>query len=301
MKKLYGVTAAMVTPFTENGKVDTRNLAILTDKLVKKGIHCLYPCGTTGEMVHLTEDERKELAETVVRAADGRARVFIHCGAMRQEETEALLDHAFSIGADGAGIVTPMFLGADDKETAVYYKRLSSRVPSDFPIYFYNIPLCSGDDLKVTTAAEIARDCNNVIGIKYSFPDMLRTLEYLHIPSFSVLHGCDKMFAELLMMGCDGTVSGVAGVFPEPFTAVYDAFQGKDLDEMKKWQDICVDFCDLLRCGSNMSWFKEALRLRGLPVGGMRAPQLDLPEEETKILFHELKALCEKSGIPLEL
>ena len=86
MKKLYGVTAAMITPFTENGRVDTESLAVLTDKLVKKGVHCLYPCGTTGEMVHLTENERKEIAETVVRAADGRARVYIAapCGRKRQ-------------------------------------------------------------------------------------------------------------------------------------------------------------------------------------------------------------------------
>ena len=53
----------------------------------------------------------------------------------------------------------------------------------------------------------------------------MRTLEYLEIPNFSVLHGCDKMFAELLLMGCDGTVSGVAGVFPQPFVAVYEGLE----------------------------------------------------------------------------
>lgn len=301
MKKLYGVTAAMITPFTENGRVDTESLAVLTDKLVKKGVPCLYPCGTTGEMVHLTENERREIAETVVRAADGRARVFIHCGAMRQEETESLLAHAFAAGADGAGIVTPMFLGVDDREMMAYYKRLSSLVPADFPLYLYNIPQCSGNDLNASTVGRLAGECANIIGIKYSFPDMLRTLDYLHIPALSVLHGCDKMFAELLMMGCDGTVSGVAGVFPEPFLEVYNAFLDRDMDGMRKWQDICVCFCELLRCGSNMSWFKEALRLRGLPAGGMRAPQLDLPEEEKAVLIQKLEALCGIAGIPLEI
>lgn len=301
MKKLYGVTAAMVTPFTEQGRVDRKSLALLTEMLVEKGVNCLYPCGTTGEMVHLTESERKEIAETVVEAAAGRAEVFIHCGALRREETEALLVHAQSIGADGAGIVTPMFLPADDREMKYYYKQLSALVPPDFPLYLYNIPQCAGNDLTAGTAAEIAGECENIIGIKYSYPDMLRTLEYLQIPSFSVLHGCDKMFAELLMMGCDGTVSGVAGVFPEPFAAVYEAFLNRDLEGMRRWQEICIGFCDLLRCGSNMSWFKEALRQRGLAVGGMRAPQRDLPEEETAGLKAQLALLCEKAGIMPEI
>ena len=251
MKNLYGVTVAMITPFTEEGAVDCHSLSLLTEKLVEKGVNCLYPCGTTG--------------------------------------------------ADGAGIVTPMFLGVTDREMALYYKRMSDIVPEDFPLYLYNIPQCSGNDLKPAAVAQIARDCRNVIGMKYSCPDMLRTLEYLQIPSFSVLHGCDKMFTELLMMGCDGTVSGVAGVFSEPFVAVYDAYLRKDPDEMRRWQEICIGFCDLLRCGSNMSWFKEALKCRGFLAGGMRAPQKDLPAEETRGLKEALAALCEKAGIPLEI
>lgn len=301
MKNLYGVTVAMITPFTEKGEVDCDSLSLLTEKLVEKGVNCLYPCGTTGEMVHLTAGERKRIAETVIKTAAGRVRVFIHCGAVRQEETEDLLLHAVSAGADGAGIVTPMFLGVTDREMALYYKRMSDIVPENFPLYLYNIPQCSGNDLNGETAARIAKDCSNIIGIKYSFPDMLRTLEYLQIPSFSVLHGCDKMFAELLMMGCDGTVSGVAGVFPEPFAAVYDAYLRKDPGEMRRWQEICIGFCDLLHCGSNMSWFKEALKCRGLSAGGMRAPQRDLPREETAGLREALAALCEKAGIPLEM
>lgn len=301
MKKLYGVTAAMITPFTKEGEIDKKSLERLTKMLVEKGVHCLYPCGTTGEMLHLTEKERREAAETVISAAAGQARVFIHCGAARQEETEALLIHARAAGADGAGIVTPLFLGVNEREMKEYYKRLSSLVPPDFPLYLYNIPQCAGNDLKPETAAEIAVACENVAGIKYSYPDMLRTLEYLQIPSFSVLHGCDKMFAEILMMGCSGTVSGVAGVFPEPFTAVYDAWLKKDLDGMRRWQEICISFCDLLHCGTNMSWFKEALRLRGLCAGGMRAPQKDLPKEETAGLLEALTTLCDRAGIRLEI
>lgn len=301
LRKLYGVTVAMVTPFDDAGRVDVHGLSALTKALLDKGVNCLYPCGTTGEMVHLSVEERKLIAETVIKAADARGRVFIHCGAMKQEETAALLQHACEAGADGAGIVTPVFLGVNAGEMERYYETLSGCVSADFPIYLYNIPQCAGNDLTAQSAARIVERCPNVVGIKYSYPDMLRTLEYLAIPDFSVLHGCDKLFSSLLMMGCDGTVSGVAGVFPEPFAAVYRAWQEKDIEKMQRWQKICVRFCDLLRCGSNMSYFKEALKLRGIPAGGMRLPQRDLERAEVEKLNAELRAVCEEAGIAMEI
>lgn len=301
MKRLYGVTVAMITPFTKDGRIDHRALKDYTEMLIEKGVDCLYPCGTTGEMIHLSGQERREVAETVIQTAAGRVNVFIHCGAVCQKETEALLEHAYRIGADGAGIVTPMFLGVTDYEMEEYYKRMARIVPDEFPVYLYNIPQCSANDLKVRTVEKLAKECKNIIGIKYSYPDFLRTLEYLEIPSFSVLHGCDKMFSELLLMGCDGTVSGVAGVFPEPFVEVYKAWKLKRIEEMQKWQRICIRFCNLLRCGSNMSWFKLALELRGMTAGGMRNPQKNLPFSEADRTMQELKGLCEESGISLRL
>lgn len=212
-----------------------------------------------------------------------------------------LVGQAAGAAADGVGVVTPMFLGVTDKEMTAYYEKISSLVPAEFPIYLYNIPQCSGNDLKKTTAEQITENCENVIGIKYSYPDMMRTLEYLEIPNFSVLHGCDKMFAELLLMGCDGTVSGVAGVFPEPFVAVYEAWKHKDIPAMQKWQKVCIKLCNLLRCGANMSWFKQALALRGLPVGGMRAPQQDLLEKETADTMKEIEEICKEAEIELKV
>ena len=80
MKKLYGVTAAMVTPFDSQGKVNLEAVGELTDFLIGRGIHCLYPLGTTGEMPRLTAQERMTVADAVVHRANGRVPVYIHCG-----------------------------------------------------------------------------------------------------------------------------------------------------------------------------------------------------------------------------
>lgn len=303
MKKLFGVTTAMVTPFCEDGAVDYKAVEELTKMLVEKGVNCLYPCGTTGEMLHLSTEERKKIAETVVKAADKKVTVFIHVGAVCQSDTIELAQHAEKIGADGIGVVTPVFFGVTDREMEEYYVAVAKSVSADFPIYLYNIPQCAANDLKTEVVKKVANRCSNVVGIKYSFADVSRTVEYLTVKNgdFSVLHGCDKILTSLLAMGCDGTVSGVSGVFPEPFVAVYKAYQEGNIELAQKEQAVCVKLCDALKCGSNMSYFKEGLKLRGLNGGFMRKPQLDIEQSAVLALKEELTAICEKTGYSLKL
>lgn len=301
MKELYGVTVAMITPFTEENQVDFQGVRELTNMLIKKGVNCLYPCGTTGEMLRMTMEERKKIAETVVGEAAGKVLVFVHCGAMKQEDTIELVAHAKQIGADGAGIVTPVFFGQTERELEEYYVAVAKSAP-DFPMYLYNIPQCAANDLPVAVVERVKRRCPNVVGLKYSFADINRTIDYTNVNGgkFSVLHGCDRAMVSMLALGAKGTVSGIAGVFPEPFVAAYQAYQEGKLEKAKELQKICVKFCDVLKCGSNMSYFKEALKMRGIRGGHMRKPQLDLTMEEIKKLKAQLEELCRETKINME-
>jgi 4-hydroxy-tetrahydrodipicolinate synthase len=295
MKKLYGVTTAMVTPFDTREQVDYGALRNMVDFLIERGVHCLYPCGTTGEMLHLTVEERKRIARTVVERADGRVTVYVHAGAVRQEETLELAAHAHAIGADGIGVVTPAYLAANGDEMVSYYVEVARAVPEDYPVYLYNIPQCTANDLTADMAVRIARQCPNVIGIKYSEADMLRTDEYLQVsPGFSVMQGADRLFLACLAMGCDGTVSGVSNVYPEPFVALYDAFRNGDLAMARQWQRWANLLCVALRCGSNMSYFKKGLDRRGVAGGHMRRPQLDLSQREIDSLYRQLDEIEDK-------
>lgn len=298
MKKLHGVTVAMITPMDRQGRFDPEAMRQLTDRLIAGGVDCLYPCGTTGEMSHLSPEERKRIAETVVEAAKNRVAVYIHVGANTAEETIELAKHAYHIGADGVGVVTPLFLHADSREMRNYYLEVANSLPDDFPVYLYNIPQCSGNDLLSSDVKTIYEKTKNVVGIKYSYLDLNRTIEYLNVsPDFSVLHGCDKIFASLLVMGCEGTVSGVAGIFPEPFVQVYRAYRDGDMRKMESWQKVCREICDILKCGTNMAYFKSGLEFRGMQAGYMRRPQLDLEETEKERLFADLHNFCGRFGI----
>ena len=293
MKTLHGVTVAMVSPFDAADQVDELALRKLTNFLIEKQVDCLYPLGTTGEMFRLSPSERKRMAEVVVEEANRRLPVFIHVGAMRMDETLELARHAHQIGADGIGAVTPSYFGVNDREMEEYYVAISKAVPKNFPVYVYNIPQLSANDLKPAVIERILARCPNVIGLKYSYADMARTLEYLRIKEgkFAVIHGADHLFHSLLVMGCAGTVSGIAGVYPEPFVEVYKAFKEEDQQRAMKYQGIAARLGKILKGGSNMAYFKEALRRRGIDVGHMRKPQLDLTATEKTQLGKELEQI----------
>ncbi|MBP2666931.1 MAG: dihydrodipicolinate synthase family protein [Firmicutes bacterium] len=297
MKHLYGVTTAMVTPFDKNGNVELEKVKRLTEFLIAKGVHCLYPLGTTGEAFRISTADRKAIAETVVKTAAKRATVYIHVGAMNQEDTVELTRHAHAIGADGVGVVTPAFFSVNDREMEEYFVAVASSVPVDFPVYLYNIPQCAGNDLKTAVVQSVANRCKNVVGIKYSFADMIRTNEYLNINDgkFSVVSGVDRLFFAILAMGCDATVSGVACVYPEPFVAIYNAYKVQDYDLARRLQKVANKYCEAMLNGSNMSYYKEGLRMRGIDAGYMKAPQLDLPAEEIKSLRRKLDVITQEA------
>ncbi len=290
MKKMYGVITAMTTPLTETGTIDTKAIEAHVEFLIEKGVNCIYPCGTTGEMMNLSPEERELVAETVVRAVAGRAIVYIHVGAQTTAETIRLAQHAERIGADGIGVVTPPFFGLNDKAMLQYYKEVAASVSEDFPIYVYVIPQCAGNDISAPLMEQIAQACPNVVGVKYSWADCIRLKDYLNVRGgdFSVLFGPDRLFLPALAMGCDGTVSGCSGPMPEHFVGVYRAWKDGDMEKAREEQKTANEICEIMKSGADMGIFKAVMDFRGLTGGHMRKPLLDLDEHERALLKEQI-------------
>ncbi|WP_101842592.1 dihydrodipicolinate synthase family protein [Halobacillus sp. Marseille-P3879] len=290
MKKLFGITTAMVTPLHENEDVNLEETEKLTNFLIEKGVDCLFPLGTTGEMFKLTLDERKKIAEKVIQTTDKRVNVFIHVGAMTTKDTLELAHHALEAGADGIGAVSPSFFNANDEEIKEYYTQIAKSLPSNFPIYLYNIPQCSGNDLSFEVVKELAEGFTNIVGIKYSYPDFIKLKDYLSIQpgEFSVLTGADTLLLPALAMGCDGVVSGVSGVYPEPFVEIKQHYYNGRITKAQEMQKHANQIIEILKAGANMSYFKKALELRGILAGSMRSPQMNLSVETMKTMEQEI-------------
>ena len=286
MRLLKGVVTPMVTPFLKSEDLDLQALRVLTSRLIKAGVYGLYPCGTTGEGNLLSIEERKRVAETVVNEADSRVLVYIQSGAMSLTDTVELSRHAVSCGADGVGVVTPSFYSLSQGAIADYYISIAKSLPQDFPIYLYSIPDNTNNDILPKTARELAEQCPNIVGIKYSGDDFVQLAAYTEIRdgTFSVLAGNDRTFAAVLAAGCDGTVSGLSNLFAETIVAVYSAFMNNEIEKAMEYQKKVLSDSRCLFEAFFLASLKAGMGITGMPVGGVRKPLPALTKEELQNL-----------------
>ncbi len=298
MKRMSGIVVPMVTPFDGKDRVDLDAADRLTDYLIDSGVNGLYPCGTTGEMLKMTSEERMVFSKEVIDHAAGRIPVFVQIGASTTAESIRLAKHAVESGADGIGVVTPQFFGVNDREMVTYFSSIASSVPSDFPVYLYGIPQCAANDISIRAVTELLEKHSNIVGIKYSFADFMRLREYLLFrdKGFDVIIGPDKLILPALSMGCKGTVSGCTQCFPAPFTELWKAYCEGDMQKALDASIKSTELCDVVKAGANIAYFKAALAINGVIDTHMRAPGLDLTKEEMENLRKSLENYKEKYG-----
>lgn len=289
---------AITTPFTCEDKVDVHALESMTEHLIKGGVDCLYVAGTTGECQYLSENERKLVAETVVTCADKRVTVYVQAGANTTGETVRLAQHAQEIGADGVGCLTPSYFKLNDTELIEHYCSVSHALNEDFPVYLYNIPVLAGNDISPETARIISEKCSNVIGIKYSIPDVRRLCKYMEIDGghFSVLQGADDISWPSYTAGVDGIVTGSAAILPQLFADLERSWRAGDVLRCRKLDPLVRRLVWLI--DGRFSAIKAGLEYLGVcPNDKMRRPLKELnPNEKNEFIleYKKIAALYEK-------
>lgn len=286
-KRMRGLVVAAITPMNEDGSLDEQGVASFTEFLTAAGVHCIYPNGTNGESLLLTQAERERVAEITVEASRGRTPVFIQCGSMSTAEAASHAQHAVKIGADGIGIMTPAFFTVDDEALFQYYQAIIAPLPQNFPVYIYNIPSCTGNDVSPALLGRLLNAFPNVKGIKFSKPDLMRAEDYLEQPSRrpDLLIGCDSLFLQCLTLGGVGTVTGPGAIFHERFTRLYRQYNSGDLAGAMETQRQIVKIDREMAGIPGIPALKTLLKLRGvIKTDVCRAPLRPLNESERTVL-----------------
>lgn len=289
--KTQGIISAMVTPFTKGGEhVDLDKAGALAQWLVKKGASGLFVCGTTGEGMLLTPDERKAILEAVVGAVGDQCQVIAHTGSLTTATTIELTRHAEQCGAKAAGVVTPFYYGYDDAALEQYYKAVAKAVPS-FPILLYNIPGCAKNELEADLIEKLA-EVDNIVGVKDSTGDMTNLTWLLgHVPKdFQVINGQDEYGYQAFLAGVPSAVSGTSNVVMDLYAGIYNEIQKGDLKKAWKLQIKLSEACRVFAYGAMSAIFKEGMRLRGFDAGDVRPPQRNLTAAEKKTLAKNMEA-----------
>ncbi len=294
MYKPQGILPALVTPFTDDGKnVDDERLRALVEHCIEKGVHGVVPCGTTGEFVNMTIDERKHVIKTVVEIVNGRVPVVAGTGASGTYEALEMTRYAKDVGATAALIVTPFYLKPADRGIYEHYDTLASQV--DFPIILYNIPQCTGLPLPWQMVEDLAQ-VPNIVGVKDSSGQLsfiLAVLEKVR-DKINVMCGHDEVTIAALAAGCSGAILASANVIPDVWVQIYDNVSKGDLQKARELQYKVQKIARII-AGSGAVGTKAALNMMKIKVGPVRTP-LSVGGELTYESREELRLDLEKMG-----
>ncbi len=290
--KVEGVIVPLVTPFDDAGELDVAAVKSLVNYLIERGVHGLFPAGTTGEGSLLTMHERQCLGEAVVNAAAGRVPVIIHAGATTTRATQELVHHAQAIGAQAAAIIPPFFYRHRDEALLTHYVTVAKSAP-DFPLYLYNFPAVSNNTLTFDLVMAIRAQAPNVIGMKDSSGslELLTQLRAVTNGEFNTANGGDGQILMAQVMGFDACVSGHANVAPELFVTLYKTAHAGAIAEARELQQKVNQVRQLLGDGGDLSLFKAMVTRRGIPVGEVRAPLLPAAAATVAERWEALQAL----------
>jgi len=294
MFKPKGIMPALVTPFTEDGKqVDEEQMRALVNRCIEFGVHGVVPCGTTGEFVNMTIEERKHAIDVVVDEVNGKVAVVAGAGASGTEQALEMTAYAKDAGADAALIVTPYYLKPANRGIYEHYFTIASKV--DMPLLLYNIPQCTGLPLPWQMVEDLAQ-IPNIVGLKDSSGQLnfiLAVLEKVR-DKINVMCGHDEVVVAALAAGASGAILASANFIPDVWVEIYNNMQKGDLQKARELQYKVQKIARII-AQSGAVGTKEALNMMGIKVGSVRLP-LSVGGELTYEAREELRLDLEKIG-----
>ena len=294
MYKPEGILPALVTPFTDDAKsIDEERLRALVSHCLELGVHGVVPCGTTGEFVNLTIEEKKRVIKIVVDEVNGKVPVVAGTGASGTNEALEMTRYAKDAGATAALIVVPYYLKPADRGIYEHYYTIASQV--DLPIILYNIPQCTGLPLPWQMVEDLAQ-IPNIVGVKDSSGQLsfiLAVLEKVR-DKINVLCGHDEVVVAALAAGCSGAILASANIIPDIWVQIYNHVKNGQLQKARELQYSVQKIARII-AGSGAVGTKAALNMMKIKVGPVRMP-LSIGGELTYEAREELRLDLEKIG-----
>lgn len=281
---LHGISGVHVTAYDDRGEIDPTVTGRIISDIAAAGVHNIVSGGNTGEFFSMTADEIIRLQAIAVKAVDGRAAVTAAAGRSVREAI-AVTKAAKDEGADGVMIHHPLDPFAAPHAQVDYFIAIAEAV--DLPLVAY----VRSDAISVDELARLATH-PAVAGVKFAstntmlFADCVRATRGTNATWICGL--AESWALPFYALGGKGFTSGLVNIAPELSLAVWRALEAGDYATARAHVDRIAPF-EIMRTkhrnGANVTVVKEALRLRGTPVGAVRLPGLpELEESDRQVL-----------------
>ena len=275
-----GSFVAIVTPFQDDGAVDTKKLLELVDFQIENGTHGIVPCGCTGEAATLVHEEQKAAIKAVIKHVNGRVPVVAGTGSNSTSEAVCLTKSAADSGADGALVITPYYNKPTPEGQYRHYKMIAEAV--SIPIMLYNVPSRTGISITPETVARLFK-IDNITAIKEASGSMEQVSKIMAACDITVMSGDDSMTLPMLSVGSSGVISVAAYIVPAEMARLVDAFHGGDLDTARQTHFDLYEIFKAIFLETNPIPVKTALQMMGMLNGKLRLPLCEMGPDRDQL------------------
>ena len=287
ISKYQGIIPAFYACYDDEGNISVERTKELTRYFIKKGVKGVYVCGSSGECIYQSKEERKQTLEAVMSEAKGKLTVIAHVACNNTADSMELAAHAESLGVDAIASIPPIYFKLPEHAIAQYWNYISSAAPNtDFVIY--NIPQLAGVALTMPLFREMRKN-PRVAAVKNSSMPVqdIQMFKMEGGPDFVVFNGPDEQFISGRAMGADGGIGGTYAVMPELLLKADELLKAGKVKEAAEVQ-YAIDAIIYAMCackGNLYAVMKEILRIReNLDIGGVRKPLPNLfPEDMDQV------------------
>ncbi len=296
---LKGIFTPNLVPCHPGGEINEPELRHYVDWLIERGVHGLYPNGSTGEFTRFTAEERRRIAEIIADQTAGRVPILAGAAEANTRETIKACEYYATLGMRAVAIVAPFYYKLSSASVYAYFKEIGRNSPID--VTLYNIPLFASP-IDVQTVQRLSEECERIVAIKDSsgdLPHMIRMIQAVrpNRPEFSFLTGWDAALMPMLLIGCDGGTNASSGVVPELTRKLYDTTIAGDLETARAIQyDLVTLFDAMLYQAEFPEGFRAAVKLRGFDMGVGRQPLSEEQQADLSLLSQTLQCLLSAHG-----
>jgi N-acetylneuraminate lyase len=296
IEHLHGLIAAPFTPMKKDGSVNLDLIPEYYRFLKQNKVTGAFICGSTGEGVSMTSEEKKSVIKAWGDATKGDKdfRVMTLVGGTSIEDGKDIARYAQQCGLYGVSFTAPFyFKPANVEMLAACCKEIADAVP-DMPFYYYHIPVLNGVgfpmlDLLKNVAAKIS----NFAGIKYTHEDFMDFLSCLHFQNgkYDMLWGRDENMLSALAVGSKGAVGSTFNYAAPLYYDLIDAFDQNDLEKAQSLQQQSIDMITLLGKYGGIATGKAYMKVVGIDCGEFRLPVKNMNDEQFQLFKKDVDQL----------
>ena len=281
-----GIFPPVPTIVDDNGELDRAGMAVMIDHVISNGADGMPILGSGGEFSHFSSEQRKQIAEFSLQHVAGRVPVLIGIACASTAETIQLGKHAEKAGAQGVLVVNPYYAKLSEEARFTHYKRIAEAL--NVPVFLYNFPELTGQDIGLNVITRLAREVPNIVGIKDTIDNISHTREIINQvhcfrPDFIIFSGYDEYLLDTLMLGGHGGIPATFNFAPNITRGIYQAVQQNDLATAKALQQQLSGLSPLYALEQPFfGVIKTAIKLSGVDIStAVVPPALPLNEEKT--------------------